>query len=81
MPAAVLFRLLIAIPHLIWLTLWALAAEPAVFAAWLAALFTGRMHEWMQDTSTWLLRYEVQTAAYALPLTQRYPSLSGSPTP
>jgi hypothetical protein len=128
----VFLRLLIVIPHLIWLTLWSLVAELAVFAAWLAALltgrvpdplhgflasylrfytrlsaylfllltyvfrlvnevvaflgwfyclFTGRMHEGMQDTSTWLLRYEFQTAAYALLLTQRYPSLSGSPTP
>jgi hypothetical protein len=34
----------------------------------------------MQDISTWLLRYEVQTAAYMLLLTQRYPSLSGGPT-
>jgi hypothetical protein len=37
------------------------------------------MHQGMQDTSMWLLRYEVQAAAYTLLLTQRYPSLSGAP--
>ena len=37
------FRLLLAIPHFIWLELWGTLAVFAVFIAWLAALFTGRV--------------------------------------
>ena len=39
----VLFRLLLAIPHFVWLFLWAIASFFAAIAAWLAALATGRV--------------------------------------
>ena len=39
----VFFRLLLAIPHFIWLELWGIVVVLAVFVAWLAALFTGRV--------------------------------------
>jgi hypothetical protein len=35
----------------------------------------------MRNISAWLLRYEVQTYAYLMLLTGRYPSLAGAPTP
>jgi hypothetical protein len=34
----------------------------------------------MRDLSLWMLRYELQTYAYAMLLTSRYPSLEGAPT-
>jgi hypothetical protein len=37
----VFFRLLPAIPHLIWLTLWALVAYLAAILNWFAVLITG----------------------------------------
>ncbi|HEV3228587.1 MAG TPA: DUF4389 domain-containing protein, partial [Solirubrobacteraceae bacterium] len=38
----VFFRLLLAIPHFIWLALWTVAALVAAVANWFATLFSGR---------------------------------------
>src|SRR5205809_6602376 len=38
----VFFRLLIAIPAVIWVALWGIAVDLAVIAAWFVAGFTGR---------------------------------------
>ena len=75
----VLFRIILAIPAALLTYVFRLVNEVVAFLGWFYCLFTGRMHQGMQDTSMWLLRYEVQTAAYTLLLTQRYPSLSGAP--
>jgi hypothetical protein len=76
----VLFRLILVIPAALLTYVFRLVNEVVAFLGWFHCLFTGRMHEGMQDTSTWLLRYEVQASGYALLLTQRYPSLNGAPT-
>ena len=39
----VFFRLLLAIPHLLWLALWGIAAVFAWIGAWFVALFTKRV--------------------------------------
>ena len=39
----VFFRLLLAIPHFVWLLLWGIAVWFAVLAAWLVGIFTGRV--------------------------------------
>lgn len=75
----VLFRLILAIPALLLTYVFRLVNEIVAFLGWFYCLFTGQMHEGMQNISTWLLRYEVQTAAYLLLLTEEYPSLSGGP--
>jgi hypothetical protein len=38
------------------------------------------MPQGMRDVSAWMLRYELQTYAYLLLLTGRYPSLAGAPS-
>lgn len=76
----VFFRLILAIPAALLTYVFRLVNEVVAFLGWFYCLFTGRMHEGMQNISTWLLRYEVQTTAYTLLLTQRYPSLNGAPT-
>ena len=68
------------IPAAILVYVFRLVNEIIAFLGWFYCLFTGQMHEGMQNLSTWLLRYEIQTAAYMLLLTDRYPSLSGGPT-
>ena len=50
------------------------------FLGWFYCLALGRMSEGMRDLSAWLLRYELQTLAYLLIVTGRYPSLSGGPS-
>jgi hypothetical protein len=77
----VFFRLILAIPALILAGIFRQVNQIVAFLAWFYCLATGRMHKGMRDISAWLLRYELQTYAYILLLTGRYPSLSGAPTP
>jgi hypothetical protein len=76
----VFFRLILAIPALLLTYVFRLVNEIVAFLGWFYCLATGEMHEGMQNLSTWLLRYEVQTYAYLFLLTDRYPSLGGGPT-
>jgi len=76
----VLFRLFLAIPALFLTSVFRSVNGIIAFLGWFYALFTGRMSLGMRDLSAWLLRYEVQTYAYILLLTSRYPSLAGAPS-
>ena len=75
------FRVILAIPALILSQVFRYVNQIVAFLGWFYALATGRMNEGMRNISAWLLRYEVQTYAYVMLLTQRYPSLAGAPTP
>jgi hypothetical protein len=76
----VIFRIIVAIPALLLTYVFRLVNEIVAFLGWFYCLATGQMHEGMQNLSTWLLRYEVQTYGYLFLLTDRYPSLGGGPT-
>ena len=43
----VFFRLLLAIPHLIWLAIWTLGEILVVIVAWFVVLFRGQMPDGM----------------------------------
>jgi hypothetical protein len=74
----VFFRLLLVIPHLIWLTLWGIVAELAVLVAWFAALFTGRVPDGLHQFIASFLRYSTRVNAYMLLLANPYPPFSGA---
>ena len=76
----VLFRIVLAIPALLLCYVFRIVNQLVAFLGWFYALFTGRMHEGMRDVSAWMLRYELQSYAYLMLLTGRYPSLAGGPT-
>lgn len=76
----VLFRVLLAIPAFILTYFFRIVNQVVAVLGWFYALVMGRMHQGMRDISLWMLRYEVQTYAYAMLLTSRYPSLEGAPT-
>jgi hypothetical protein len=76
----VFFRVFLAIPALFLTSVFRSVNGIIAFLGWFYALFTGRMSLGMRDLSAWLLRYEVQTYAYILLLTGRYPSLAGAPS-
>ena len=76
----VFFRLLLAIPAFVLTYVFRLVNQVVAVLGWFYALFTGHMHRGMRDISLWMLRYEVQTGAYVMLLTSRYPSLEGAPT-
>ena len=77
---SVFFRLFLAIPALVLTYVFRMVNNVIAFLGWFYCLATGRMHGGMRNTSAWLLRYEVQTYAYLLLLTGRYPALEGAPT-
>jgi len=77
------FRLLLAIPHFLWLFLWAVAAVLAqilrylsqllAFFSWITAILLGRVPRGIRDFAAFALRFEQQTNAYLYLLTGRYP--------
>lgn len=76
----VFFRSILAIPAFILTYVFRIVNQVVALLGWFYALALGRMNQGMRDISLWLLRYEVQTYAYVMLLTGRYPSLEGAPT-
>ena len=72
----ILFRLLLAIPAAIVMGVLQNVAWLVSILAWFYALVTGRMRKGMRDLQVYCLRYQAQTYAYLLLLTQRHPSFS-----
>ena len=72
----IFFRLLLAIPALIVVTLLVYVAEIVAFLAWFYALILGNLHSGLRDVLVYWLRYDVQAFGYLALLTQRYPTFS-----
>jgi len=69
----VLVRLILLVPHFFVLYFLALAACVVAFLGWWAALFTGRLPQWVGDFLGGLLRWAARVFAYELLLTDAYP--------
>ncbi|MDH4178596.1 MAG: DUF4389 domain-containing protein [Thermoleophilia bacterium] len=75
----VFFRLLLALPHIVWLVLWSLAAWTVAFPAWLVALFDGRLPRVFHDFLAAYVRYTVHVTAYLTLAANRFPGFRGRP--
>jgi hypothetical protein len=75
----VLFRLLLAIPHLVWLVLWALVALPTVVLTWLCALVTGRPPRPFHRFLSVYLRYATHVMAFLFLIGNPFPGFVGKP--
>lgn len=75
----VFFRLLLVIPHFIWLALWGIAVWFAVLAAWFVGIFTGRVPDGLHDFVAGYLRYLTHVYAYISIAADPFPSFSGEP--
>jgi Domain of unknown function (DUF4389) len=73
----VFFRLLLAIPHFIWITLWSVAAFFAVIAAWFVALATGRVPTALHRFLSAYIRYATHVIAYLYLVGRRFPGFTG----
>lgn len=73
----VFFRLILAIPLLLWATLWLVIAVLATIANWFATLFTGRSPEGLNTFLGTFLRYTTHVRAYLLLVADPYPSFTG----
>jgi hypothetical protein len=73
----VFFRLLLAIPHFIWITLWGIAVFVAAIVGWFITLATGRMPEGLHDFIAAYVRYWTHLSAYVLLAANPYPGFVG----
>lgn len=73
----VFFRLLLAIPHLIWLLLWSLLLVLVAIANWLAALVTGTPPAGLHGFVCAYLRYQAHLTAYLSLAANPYPGFVG----
>ena len=75
----VFFRLLLALPHLIWVAIWGIAVFFAVIAAWFVGIFTGRVPDGIHDfIATWV-RYATHVNAYFSLAADPFPDFGGAP--
>jgi hypothetical protein len=75
----VLFRLLLAVPHLIWLMLWGVVATLATIAGWLSALALGRLPDALHRFLAAYLRYATHVNGFLLLATNPFPGFTGAP--
>ncbi len=73
----VFFRLLLAIPHILFWLLWAIVVFFAVIVAWIAALVTGRVPESLHRFLAAFVRYGTHLGAYVSLLGRRFPGFTG----
>ena len=69
----VVFRLLLAIPVLVWVTLRGIAASVVAFVNWLAVLIQGEVPESLHGFVASYLRYATQVSAYVFLAADPYP--------
>jgi hypothetical protein len=73
----VFFRLLLAIPHLIWLTLWGIVAYLATIVNWFATLFRGTSPDSLHRFLAAYVRYQTHVYAYLFLVANPFPGFTG----
>src|SRR3954471_24666880 len=73
----VFFRILLAIPHFIWITLWTIGAFFAAVANWVATLIIGRPPAGLHRFLSSYVRYTVHLNAYLHLVANPYPGFLG----
>jgi len=75
------FRLILAIPWLIVLYIYAIAASVVAVIAWFALVILGRYPQWAYDFNAGVLRFSVRTFAWAYLQTDQFPPFGIGPDP
>ena len=73
----VLLRLLLALPHLVWLSIWGIAAVVVAVAGWFATLVAGRLPEGVHSFLGSYVAYTTHVYAYVGIAADPYPSFTG----
>jgi len=73
----VFFRLILAIPLFLWLTLWGVIASLAAIVNWFATLFAGRSPQGLHGFLATFLRFSTHVRAYVLLIADPYPGFTG----
>jgi Domain of unknown function (DUF4389) len=77
--AAVFFRVILIIPHLIWIAIWTLGALIVAPVHWVIALIRGRPADWAHAFYSAYVRYALHLYAYWYLAADRYPAFLGEP--
>jgi hypothetical protein len=72
------FRLVLAIPAFVLAWVLGQVVQIIGFLNWLIAIFIGRVPRGMEQLGLYCLRYQTQTYAYLLVVTDRYPSTASN---
>ena len=75
----VFFRLLLSLPHLIWVTLWGILAFLGAIVQWLVTLFTGRPANPLHRFISAYIRYRLHVNAYLFLVANPFPGFTGAP--
>jgi hypothetical protein len=73
----VFFRLLLAIPHFVWLMLWGIAGLFAAIANWFVTLIRGRPAAPLHRFLAALVRYQTHVYAYVQLVANPFPGFTG----
>lgn len=74
----VFFRLLLSLPHILWLLLWSIPAFFAAIAQWFVALFRGRPAGGLHRFLTRYVRYRLHVYAYLMLVGNPFPGFAGA---
>lgn len=75
----VFFRLLLALPHLVWVALWGVAALLAAFANWFATLILGRSPSALHRFLVRYVSYVFHVSAFTTLVANPFPGFVGEP--
>jgi hypothetical protein len=75
----VFFRFLLALPHLVWLVLWSIAALVVAILNWFATLFTGTPPAAFHAFLGRFIRYGLHVYAFLYLTANPFPGFSGQP--
>jgi hypothetical protein len=75
----VFFRLLLAVPHIVWLLLWSVAAWFAAIANWFVAVVNGEPSPGLHRFLGGYIRYATYVNAYFFLVTNPFPAFTGAP--
>jgi len=71
-----LLRIALALPALVLASVFRVVLTVAAIGAWFTGLVLGRTTAGLQELGTFCLRYELETVAYVLLLSARYPRIA-----
>jgi hypothetical protein len=74
----VFFRLALAVPHLLWLTLWGLLVGVLAIFNWFATLILGTTPEWIHRFFSRYVRYQLHVGAFLYLVGNPFPGFVGA---
>ena len=75
----VFFRLILAIPLFLWLTIWSIAVSFVVIVAWIIGLVAGRVPDSLHSFMAAYVRFSTHVFAYLGIVADPYPGFTGAP--